>query len=104
MKLIDMSNNKRLPKICPACGGRLHVQAMSCEECDTRIEGSFPLPQLMLLSEEDQQFVLDFVMCSGSLKEMAAKLKLSYPSVRNRLDDIIDELGRLTADMDSVEH
>ncbi len=84
-----MNGVKRLPKICPACGGGLHVQAMGCENCDTHIEGHFPLPRLMLLSEEEQQFVLDFVMCSGSLKEMAAKLKLSYPTVRNRLDDII---------------
>lgn len=90
-----MNNRKKLPKVCPACGGDLHVQAMSCDNCDTRIEGSFPLPELMRLSEEDQQFVLDFVMCSGSLKEMAAKLKLSYPSVRNRLDDIIAELEKV---------
>ncbi len=88
-----MNNQKKMPKVCPACGGALHVRAMGCVECGTRIEGSFPLPKVMLLSEEDQQFVLDFVMCSGSLKEMAAKLKLSYPTVRNRLDDIIAELS-----------
>lgn len=88
-----MEGQKKLPKSCPACGGALYVQAMCCDGCDTRIEGSFPLPQLMLLSEEEQQFVLDFILCSGSLKEMAAKLKLSYPSVRNRLDDIIAELS-----------
>ena len=91
-----MSNQKKLPKLCPSCGGGLYVQAMCCEACDTRIEGSFPLPQLMLLSEEDQQFVLDFVMCSGSLKEMATRLKLSYPTVRNRLDDIIAALGQMS--------
>lgn len=91
-----MSSQKKLPKTCPACGENLHVQAMCCEACDTRIEGSFPLPKLMLLPEEDHQFVLDFVMCSGSLKEMATKLKLSYPSVRNRLDDIIFALGQMS--------
>ena len=87
-----MNSQKKLPKECPACGESLYVQAMGCPGCDTRIEGSFPLPRLMRLSEEDQQFVLDFVMCSGSLKEMASKLKLSYPTVRNRLDDIIASL------------
>lgn len=84
-----MNSAKKLPTTCPACGGVLYIQTMGCGECDTRIEGSFPLPRLMRLSDEEQQFVLDFVMCSGSLKEMAAKLKLSYPTVRNRLDDII---------------
>jgi len=46
----------------------------------------------MRLSEENQQFVLDFVRCSGSLKEMAQKLGLSYPTVRNRLDEVISQL------------
>ena len=87
-----MSNQKKLPKVCPSCGGGLHVQAMCCEACDTRIEGSFPLPQLMRLSEEDQQFVLDFVMCSGSLKEMAAQSGVTYPTVRLRLDRLIQKI------------
>ncbi|MFR2062807.1 MAG: DUF2089 family protein [Alistipes sp.] len=37
-------------------------------------------------------FILDFVKSSGSLKEMARKLGLSYPTVRNRLDDIIAQI------------
>jgi hypothetical protein len=48
----------------------------------------------MRLSEEEQRFVIDFVKCSGSLKEMAQKLGLSYPTVRNRLDDVIALLER----------
>ena len=55
------------------------------------------LPPLVLLTEEGQRFVADFVMCSGSLKEMAARMGVSYPSVRNRLDDIIGELRRAVA-------
>jgi hypothetical protein len=49
----------------------------------------------MRLKEEDLRFVSDFVLCSGSLKALAQKMGLSYPSVRNRLDDIISELERL---------
>jgi hypothetical protein len=86
---VIMNSIKKLPTTCPACGGVLHIQAMGCEACGTRIEGVFSLIKLNQLSSEELRFVLDFVMCSGSLKEMAAKLKLSYPTVRNRLDDII---------------
>ena len=68
------------------------VQTMHCAGCGTKIEGDFVLPELMRLSEENQQFVLDFVRCSGSLKEMAQKLGLSYPTVRNRLDEVISQL------------
>jgi hypothetical protein len=39
---------------------------------------------------EDQGFVLEFIKASGSLKEMAKLLGLSYPTVRNRLDEVIE--------------
>lgn len=54
----------------------------------------YPLPPLASLSAEDQAFILEFVKSSGSLKDMAALMKVSYPTVRNRLDDVI---GRLQA-------
>ena len=52
------------------------------------------MPALLQLSADEQEFVLAFVKCSGSLKEMASQLKLSYPTVRNLLDDIIDKLNK----------
>lgn len=93
-----MAMLKTLPKICPSCGKRLSVNAMHCNECDTHIEGDYRLPVTMQLSDADQQFVLDFVKSSGSLKEMAHKLGLSYPTVRNRLDDIISQLNKFESD------
>jgi len=47
---------------------------------------------LVLLSPEGQDFVLSFVKHSGSLKEMAKQLNLSYPTVRNLLNDIIKKI------------
>jgi len=44
---------------------------------------------------EEQKFILDFIKASGSLKIMAQKMKLSYPTVRNRLDDIIARISKL---------
>lgn len=69
-----MATLKNLPKICPSCGKRLSVHAMHCNGCQTHIEGNYSLPVMMQLSAPDQQFVLDFVKSSGSLKEMAHKL------------------------------
>ncbi len=85
---------KRLPKICPSCGGILRVHTMYCAACDTSIEGDYRLPALMRLSEDDLRFVHDFVLCRGSLKELASRMGLSYPTVRNRLDDVIAVLNR----------
>jgi hypothetical protein len=85
--------SKKLPHNCPACGNALRVTALGCPACETTIAGSFELPQLMRLSGEDLRFILDFVKCSGSLKVMAQQLGLSYPTVRNLLDDIIGRIG-----------
>ncbi len=87
-----MDPKKILPVACPSCGKNLHVHSLECPSCATRIEGDYRLPAFMRLTAEEQRFVLDFVKCSGSLKEMAAQLGLSYPTVRNRLDEIIERL------------
>lgn len=85
----------RLPTVCPACDAQLFVQTLTCSRCSTRIEGQFPLSVFLLLPAAEQQFILEFVLCSGSLKEMAARQGLSYPTVRNRLDEIIEHLNTL---------
>ena len=57
----------------------------------------YDLPPLASLPRADQQFLLAFVTASGSLKEMARQLGVSYPTVRNRLDEIIARLRQAQA-------
>lgn len=83
---------KRLPTACPSCAGDLAVKRLNCPRCDTEVEGLYSLPLLAGLSQDDQEFVLEFIKSSGSLKDMASLLGVSYPTVRNRLDDIIEKL------------
>jgi len=44
------------------------------------------------LPEEDLDFVAQFVLASGSLKEMALLHHVSYPTIRNTLDRVIANL------------
>jgi hypothetical protein len=44
------------------------------------------------LSHEDLTFVKRFVLCSGSLKELAQAYGVSYPTVRLRLDRLIAKI------------
>ncbi len=44
------------------------------------------------LSEEELRFVKRFVLASGSLKEMAKIYGVSYPTVRLRLDRLIEKI------------
>jgi hypothetical protein len=55
---------------------------------DIRITGEFELPPLAKLSAEDQVFVMAFVRCDGSIKEMESAFGISYPTVKNRLTRI----------------
>ena len=48
------------------------------------------------LEDEDAAFIKRFVLASGSLKETAAQYGVSYPTVRLRLDRLIQKI-RLTA-------
>lgn len=87
--------NKKLPLKCPSCENQLNVKQLYCEKCDTEVAGLYSLPVLSQLSAEDQKFITDFVKASGSLKIMAQNMKLSYPTVRNILDEIIDRINNL---------
>src|ERR1700745_1425495 len=44
------------------------------------------------LEEEDLAFVKRFILCSGSLKELASAYQVSYPTLRLRLDRLIQKI------------
>ena len=79
---------------CPYCFARMKVVALGCNECATEVKGHFTVPEFLNLSPEQQQFVMDFVRASGSLKQVAADYGISYPTVRARLDRVIEALGK----------
>lgn len=87
-----------LPVSCPSCGTALKVKRFACPACDTAVEGDFTLPVLARLTPDEQAFLLSFAECSGSLKDLARVHGVSYPTVRNRLDALIDRIKMLNAE------
>lgn len=87
-------NSKKVPTICPSCESPLHISELVCGKCDTKVSGVFNFPALLALAPQEQKFVLDFIKQSGSLKDMSSKLGLSYPTVRNILDSIIEKINK----------
>lgn len=82
---------------CPSCDStKLHVTKIECADCSTQFAGQFEVPVLLKLSEEELGFVFNFVKCSGSLKKMASLQDVSYPTLRNRLNTLIDTLENLS--------
>jgi hypothetical protein len=86
---------KKFPKQCPSCESTLQVSELCCETCQTKVSGQFPLPILSQLPEQEQEFILQFFISSGSLKDIANQLGISYPTVRNKLDDMILKINTL---------
>lgn len=84
-----------IPDRCQVCGGQLNVAKLNCGACGCSLGGSFELPRLARLKPEEQKFVELMVLLSGNLKNVAGELGISYPTVRNKLDSVIESLGAL---------
>ena len=67
------------------------------------IEGSFDLPPLARLSAEDQVFVMAFVQCHGSIKQMERIFGISYPTVKKRLDSIAGRFEFVVSEPEPVD-
>lgn len=78
---------------CPICGEELEVTRLHCSSCDTALEGNFSLGRFYRLSREQLQFVETFIRNRGSLKDIGQEMGMSYPTVVNRLNDVLIALG-----------
>ena len=77
----------------PICGGELLITRLNCRECDTAIQGRFIAGPFAALSSDQLDFAELFIRHEGKLTRMEAELALSYPTIRNRLHEVIRALG-----------
>lgn len=91
------------PTICPICQSELEVARLHCSSCDTSIEGHFAMGQFSNLTPEQLEFVFTFVRCEGKINRMEQELDLSYPTIRNRLHEVIRALGYEPGKDESIE-
>jgi hypothetical protein len=63
------------------------------------LQGSFSPDQLKWLlpfsrlNNDQMQFILTFIRCEGRFNRMEEELGLSYPTLRNRMNDILRAMG-----------
>ena len=79
-------------------GTPLVVERVRLANSGIAIEGDFDLPPLAQISAEDQVFVSAFLRSHGSIKEMERVFGVSYPTVKNRLNRISDQLEFVETD------
>lgn len=78
---------------CPVCNEELVVTRLRCTHCETGIEGAFEVNRFARLSKEQLEFVEIFLKSRGNIKEVERELGISYPTVRGRLDAVLEALG-----------
>ena len=69
-------------------GAAFDIERVRLADRDVALEGRFGLPPLARLTAEDQVFVVAFVRCHGSIKQMEKFFGVSYPTIKNRLNRI----------------
>ena len=82
-----------IPTRCPLCGGEMTVTRIYCRDCDTTYEGRFSNGPFSDLTQEQLNFIITFVRCEGKINRMEGELGQSYPTIRNRLHEVIRALG-----------
>lgn len=80
------------PARCPICQSELTVIRLQCSSCDTSIHGNFTPGRFSNLTAEQLDFAFTFIRCEGRINRMEQELGVSYPTIRNRLLEVIRAL------------
>ena len=112
------------PETCPICGhDHLTITRVRCPACGSAVEGEFALRRgatpdsrrsgplsgmptrgearfgrLARLNDEQLEFVEVFLRCRGVIKNVEDMLGVSYPTVKGRLNAVLETLGLTTDD------
>ena len=84
-----------VPARCPVCGGNLEIREVVCESCGTQMRGQFSASTCRYcgLEPEQQQFLEVFLRCRGVYNCVERELNISYPTVKARLESLLQALG-----------
>jgi len=92
------------PTRCPVCKSELEITRLHCSTCDKSIEGRFSGGPIAHLTAEHLDFIVSFVRCEGKINRMEEeKIWGSYPTIRNRLHEVIRALGYEPGKDESVD-
>lgn len=95
----------KAPGVCPVCQEKLAITKLSCPKCRTQIEGDFQPCVFCKMPNEQLEFAITFLKNRGNIKDVEKELGISYPTVRAKLDSVIEALGfsTMTAKEKQVE-
>lgn len=89
-----------IPKNCPVCSKEYYIKTLECNGCHTTLDGKFARGVFTNLDKEQTEFVLIFLKHHGNIQKVGKELNISYPTVKNRINKILKELGLSTPNED----
>jgi len=84
---------RKVLEACPSCGGELAITRMGCMACDTVVISQYQPCRFCRLPETSLEFLEVFIKSRGNVKEMERETGFSYWHIRNRLNELLEELG-----------
>ncbi|MEP0766723.1 MAG: DUF2089 domain-containing protein [Fimbriimonadia bacterium] len=81
------------PSKCPVCDGAFHISELTCDVCHSVLRGEFAPSRFERLDKDQANFLEVFLRCRGVLNSVERELGISYPTVRSRLDALLEALG-----------
>ena len=86
-------NAPPLPARCPSCSGAMHVEKLACTACGTEVQGHYAPCPICTLGQGHRKLFDLFLETRGNLKDVQRALKVSYPTTRQRIDELFTALG-----------
>lgn len=77
---------------CPTCHSNLTITELHCDACGTQVRSRYRPCPFCALTDDQQTFLLLFLRSRGNLKDLEKTLGISYPTVRAKLDELIEAL------------
>ncbi|MDO5716950.1 MAG: DUF2089 domain-containing protein [Tissierellia bacterium] len=83
---------------CPYCNGAMDITEIQCTHCHTTIRGHFERNAFNRLSEKELELAYRFIEHGGNLKELEKVYNISYPTLKNRINALIESLTGKTVE------
>lgn len=103
IKKKEVIMKKTVLKNCPVCGEELILSKLKCANCDMEYSGNFQSPLLARLSDEETEFVLNFLKYEGNISKLQKETGKTYAAVKNTLNDINIKLGLVRDRKDNID-
>ena len=81
------------PGVCPITGEPLYISELTSAESGIAIRGKFRLPRYAQLDKDQARLLEVFIRSRGVISTMEKELNLSYPTVRARIDGLLQALS-----------